>query len=93
MANHKSCEKRARQAKKRAFRNSVIKSSLKTLEKRLIKAASTKAQETPQLLSRYTASIMKAVAKGTLKKHTMARKLSRVQTRVNHLLQSAQSSA
>ncbi|MCX7675713.1 MAG: 30S ribosomal protein S20 [Bdellovibrionaceae bacterium] len=87
MANHKSCEKRARQAEKRAFRNTAIKRSLKTMEKKLIDAASKKAPEAGELLKTYTAKMMQAVAKGVLKKQTMSRKLGRVHSKTNSLLQ------
>ena len=87
MANHKSAQKRARQSLKRAERNQKIKSTVKTAEKKLVTAASQKSATVKQLLSQYTTKLMQAVAKGVVKKQTMSRKLSRVQTKVNQLLQ------
>lgn len=83
MANHKSSEKRARQDQKRTQRNVKVKSTVKTWEKKLLKAAQEKSAEVGQLLSSYTSQIMKAVAKGSLRKETASRKLGRVTTQVN----------
>lgn len=81
MANHKSAAKRARQAPKRASRNSNVKSSVKTFEKKLLKAIETKSADLKEQLSAYTSKIMSAVSKGTVKKQTAARKISRLSAR------------
>jgi len=86
LANHKSSEKRARQDIKRTARNQQILSSVKTWEKKLLKAAQEKSANVSTLLSNYTAQIMRAVARGALKKQTASRKLGRVQIRVNKLV-------
>lgn len=86
MANHKSSEKRARQDLKKKARNQRIRNSVKTWEKKLLKAAQEKSAETSSLLSNYSSQIMKAVARGALKKETASRKLGRVQVQVNKLV-------
>lgn len=85
MANHKSSEKRARQDEKRTERNHQVRSTVKTWEKKLLKAAQEKSGDFSTLLSDYTSQIMKAVAKGAIKKETASRKLGRVQVQVNKL--------
>jgi small subunit ribosomal protein S20 len=86
LANHKSSEKRARQDEKRTTRNQQIRSSVKTWEKKLLKAAQTQSEGFSALLADYTSQIMKAVTKGALKKQTASRKLGRVTTQVNKLV-------
>lgn len=86
MANHKSSEKRARQDLKRTARNQQIRSTVKTWEKKLLKAAQEKSSDFSTLLSDYTSQIMKAVAHGALRKQTASRKLGRVQVQANKLL-------
>lgn len=78
MANHKSSEKRARQTPKKTARNARVKGSVKTFEKKLMKAIETKAADLKDSLSAYTSQVMKAVSKGVLKKKTAARKVSRI---------------
>lgn len=86
MANHKSAEKRARQAVVRKARNSQTKASVKTFEKNLVKGIETKSKDLPALLKAYTAKAMSAVSKGALKKETVSRKIGRLSTRVHQAL-------
>ncbi|MBX2993592.1 MAG: 30S ribosomal protein S20 [Bdellovibrionaceae bacterium] len=83
MANHKSAAKRARQSPKRAARNANAKSTVKTFEKKLMKAIEAKSADAKELLKAYTAKAMSAVSKGVLKKETVSRKIGRLSTRVS----------
>lgn len=82
MANHKSSEKRARQTIRKNTRNNMVKSSVKTVEKNLLKGIETKSADLAQLLKAYTAKAMSAVSKGVLTKQTVSRKISRLSTQV-----------
>lgn len=81
MANHKSAAKRARQAPKRTARNTNVKSTVKTFEKKLMKALESKSADAKELLKEYTSKMMKAVNKGVIKKETASRKIGRLSTR------------
>ena len=83
MANHKSAAKRARQAPKRAARNVVVKSSVKTYEKKLLKAIEAKSADIKEALKEYTSKMMQAVTKGSVKRETENRKISRLSTRAS----------
>ena len=83
MANHKSAAKRARQAPKRTTRNTNVKSSVKTFEKKLLKAIETKSADVAEALKAYTSRVMQAVTKGSIKKETANRKISRLSTRAS----------
>ncbi len=83
MANHKSAAKRARQAVKKTAVNNRRKNTVKTHEKRLIKAIEAKdVSSLPALLKKFTSEVMKAAQKGVIKKETASRKIGRVSTRV-----------
>lgn len=86
MANHKSAEKRARQSVKRKARNSQTKASVKTFEKNLTKGIEAKSKDLPQLLQAYMKKAMSAASKGAVRKETIARKISRLSTRVHAAL-------
>lgn len=84
MANHKSAEKRARQAIKKNVRNTNVKSAVKTFEKKVMKALEDKSvSEAATALKEFSSKIMTAVSKGALKKTTASRKISRLATRVS----------
>lgn len=84
MANHKSAEKRVRQTKVRTERNRFYKTRIKNVVKAVLVAVEAADKEV-------AATAMKAankyihhcVSKGILKKGTAARKVSRLQTKVN----------
>jgi small subunit ribosomal protein S20 len=78
LANHKSAEKRARQAAKRQARNTAAKRSAKSLEKKLLLSISEKKAEATELFRQMNAKLMSLVSKGVLKKKTAARKISRL---------------
>lgn len=87
MANHKSAAKRARQSIKKTAVNGNRKSSVRTFEKKLLKALSDKnLKEVPELLKAYTSQMAKAVQKGVFKKGTGSRKIGRISARVSALL-------
>jgi small subunit ribosomal protein S20 len=84
MANHKSAEKRARQTKVRTERNRFYKTRIKNVIKDVLSAVEAtdkeKATEAMKTANKY---IHHCVAKGILKKGNAARKVSRLQTKVN----------
>ncbi len=84
MANHKSAEKRARQTKVRTERNRFYKTRIKNVTKNVLVAVEASDKETAttamQAANKY---IHHCVSKGILKKGTAARKVSRLQTKVN----------
>lgn len=84
MANHKSAEKRARQTKVRTERNRFYKTRIKNVTKNVLAAIEAADKETAttamQTANKY---IHHCVSKGILKKGTAARKVSRLQIKVN----------
>lgn len=87
MANHKSAAKRARQATRRTAVNSKRKSTVRTEEKKLLKAIETKSvKDLPALLSALTSKFTKAAQKGVFNKNTASRKIGRLSARVQALL-------
>ena len=86
MANHKSAEKRARQAVRRKARNTNVESAVRSFEKTLHKAIDSKSKDVAEHLKVYTSKVMSAVSKGVIKKETASRKISRLSTRVAALV-------
>jgi small subunit ribosomal protein S20 len=84
MANHKSCEKRARQTKIKTERNRFYKTRIKNVTKNVLSAIETadkeKAVEAMKSANKY---LHHCVSKGILKKGTAARRVSRLQVKVN----------
>ena len=84
MANHKSCEKRARQTRIKTERNRFYKTRIKNVTKNVLAAIETadkeKAVETMKTANKY---LHHCVSKGIIKKETAARKVSRLQVKVN----------
>ncbi len=79
MATHKSAEKRARQAIKRRARNRTAKSQVRTLVKSVRSAAEAgDGQDAQKKLRSAERAIRKAASKGTLKKTTASRTVSRL---------------
>lgn len=84
MANHKSALKRNRQNAVRRARNRAIRSNMKTSIKQIDQAIEAKSVEEAQAaLKAAIPVIMKAASKGTLKKTTASRKVSRLAKQVN----------
>lgn len=84
MANHKSAAKRAKQTIVKTERNRFYKTRIKNVTKDVLSAVETsdkeKASEAMKTANKY---IHHCVSKGILKKGTAARKVSRLQTKVN----------
>ena len=84
MANHKSCEKRARQTKIKTERNRFYKTRIKNVTKNVLAAIESadkeKAIETMKTANKY---LHHCVSKGVLKKETASRKVGRLQIKVN----------
>ena len=83
---HKSAIKRARQSIKRNQRNRVILSRVKTAVKKVRMAIEQKNAEAARTtLQQATSELHKAVTKGTLKRNTASRWVSRLATRINKI--------
>ena len=84
MANHKSAEKRARQTIVKTERNRFYKTRIKNVTKNVLAAIESadkeKAVEAMKAANKY---VHHCVSKGILKKTTAARKVSRLQVKVN----------
>ena len=84
MANHKSSEKRARQTAVKTERNRFYKTRIKKVTKNVLAAIESadkeKAIETMKTANKY---LHHCVSKGIIKKETAARKVSRLQVKVN----------
>ena len=84
MANHKSCEKRARQTRIKTERNRFYKTRIKNVTKNVLAAIETadkeKAVEAMKTANKY---LHHCVYKGILKSGTASRKVSRLQVKVN----------
>lgn len=74
--------KRKRQAAKRQVRNSSILSRLKTEEKKLRTALDAGASEVKALFQNFTSALDKAAKGGVIHKNAVARKKSRLSTRI-----------
>ncbi len=86
MATHLSAIKRARQNEKRRLRNLQIKTTVKSLVKRVRAATEKKDVEGAQkALSKAIPLIQKADSKGVFHKNTSARKISRLTREVSAL--------
>jgi small subunit ribosomal protein S20 len=84
---NRSAMKRARQAKKRELRNRAVKSTIKTLVKKVEAAISANnKEETEKALKRAIKYIMKAASKGVIHKNTASRKISRLTRKANTVL-------
>ncbi|MCP4022807.1 MAG: 30S ribosomal protein S20 [Desulfobacteraceae bacterium] len=83
MANHKSAKKRAKQSQVRQLRNRSVKTSLKTLEKKLRAAKEAGDDNKDELLKKIQSAIHKAAKKGVIHKKTASRKISRLFKFVN----------
>jgi len=83
LANHKSAKKRAKQSQVRRLRNRSVKTTLKTLEKKLRAAKETGADAQDALMRQTQSAIHKAAKKGIIHKKTASRKISRLFKFVN----------
>ena len=86
MANHKSAEKRNRQAQVKRMRNRANRSKMKTLIKNLNEAIDAgNGEEAKTALASAVPVIAKTASKGTIHKKNASRKISRLTKRVNQL--------
>ncbi|MBT8334870.1 MAG: 30S ribosomal protein S20 [Deltaproteobacteria bacterium] len=86
MANHKSAEKRNRQAQIRRLRNRVNRSKMKKVIKTLNEAIETGSlEDAKSALSVAVPVIAKTASKGTIHKKNASRNISRLTRRVNAL--------
>ncbi len=86
MATHKSALKRQKQDEKRSQRNVHIRSTLKTLIKRVRLAVEAKdIDKARTTLAEAIPAIDKAKSKGVIHRNTASRKISRLTRRVNSL--------
>jgi small subunit ribosomal protein S20 len=86
MATHKSALKRQKQDEKRSQRNVHIRSTLKTLIKRVRLAVEAKdIDKARTTLTEAIPAIDKAKSKGVIHRNTASRKISRLTRRVNSL--------
>ncbi len=84
MANHKSAEKRNRQAQVRRLRNRTNRSKMKTAIRNLqVAIDSGSTTEAQSALATAVPIIAKTASKGTIHKRNAARKISRLTKRVN----------
>lgn len=84
MANHKSAAKRAKQTIVRTERNRFFKTRLKNVTKEVLTAVEAGDKEkSATAMKAANKTIHHCVSKGILKKGTAARKVSRLQTKVN----------
>lgn len=84
MANHKSAEKRIRQAPKRAERNNMVRKTMRTYIRRVRTALEAKDPAAAQAaLADAIKKIDKAATKGVIHKNQAARRVSRLQLAVN----------
>lgn len=77
MANHKSAKKRAKQSQVRRMRNKSVKTTLKTLEKKM-RAAKAAGEDAQELMKQTQSAVHKAAQKGIIHKKTASRKISRL---------------
>ena len=86
MANHKSAEKRNRQAQNRRLRNRINRSKMKNVVRSLNEAIDSGAvEEAKEALQVAVPVIAKTASKGTIHKKNASRKISRLTRRVNAL--------
>jgi len=84
MANHKSAAKRAKQTIVKTERNRFYKTRIKNVTKAVLTAIETSDKEAATTAVKTANSYFHhCVSKGILKKATAARKVSRLQTKVN----------
>lgn len=86
MANHKSAEKRNRQAQVRRLRNRANRSKMKNVVKDLNDAIDAgSSEQAKEALQVAIPVIAKTASKGTIHKKNASRKISRLTKRVNAL--------
>ncbi|MCP4135439.1 MAG: 30S ribosomal protein S20 [bacterium] len=91
MANIKSQKKRNRQNEKNKLRNIPVRSSIRTANKKVLRAIdskeSTDSAVASEMLLKFIKTIDKAASKGIVNKKAAARKKSRLTRQVNQFVQ------
>lgn len=90
MPNHKSCEKRLRQEKKRSARNHYVKATINTLAKKIHSGISLEEKEA--LISKIYSDLDKAAKRNVIHKRTASRRKARIAEYVNSLKQAKKKS-
>lgn len=86
MAHHKSAIKRIRQTETKTARNRYYRTRIKNITKDVLNAVAENNQEEAQKSMKIAnQEFHSLVSKGVLKKNTVARKVSRLQLKVNAL--------
>jgi small subunit ribosomal protein S20 len=86
MANHKSAAKRAKQTIVKTERNRFYKARIKNITKSVLEAVeANNKDEASKAMTSANSYFHHCVSKGILKKKTAARKVSRLQIKVNAL--------
>jgi small subunit ribosomal protein S20 len=83
MPNHKSCEKRLRQEKKRSARNHYVKATINTLSKKI--HSELNVEEKEALVSKIYSDLDKAAKRNIIHKRTANRRKARIAEYVNNL--------
>lgn len=83
MPNTKSAERRVRNSARKQIRNSIVRSQLKTAEKKFRGAVAAKQDDSPAVLRAAISTLDKAVKKGVIKRETANRKKSRLTLTLN----------
>lgn len=90
MANHKSAEKRNRQAQARRLLNKMNKTRMKTVIRKLDEAVAAGSVDTAKDVLREATSVIATTAsKGTIHKRNASRKISRLTKRVGKMTAAA----
>ena len=83
MPNTKSAKRRVRNSARKQIRNSVVRSQIKTTEKKFRGAVAAKQDDSPAALRAAISTLDKAVKKGVIKRETADRKKSRLTLTLN----------
>ncbi|NOR24643.1 MAG: 30S ribosomal protein S20 [Desulforhopalus sp.] len=90
MANHKSAEKRNRQAQAARLRNKMNRTKMKSIIRKLDEAVDAgTADVAKDVLVEATSVIARTASKGTIHKRNASRKISRLTKRVNKMTTAA----
>ena len=90
MANHKSAEKRNRQAQAARLRNKMNRTKMKSIIRKLDEAVvAGTADVAKDVLGEATSVIARTATKGTIHKRNASRKISRLTKRVNKMTAAA----
>jgi small subunit ribosomal protein S20 len=90
VANHKSAEKRNRQAQAARLRNKMNKTKMKTVIRKLDEAVVAGTVDVAkEILVKATSVIATTASKGTIHKRNASRKISRLAKRVNKMTTAA----